>query len=127
MHIETVTLVIPGLNDSMEEQENLIRWVVENLGPDTPMHFSAFHPDYRMTDRGATPVALLEGSLTGKRARAPVPVLGNVAHHPFEKPTARPAAPCLSNAGDFRAGLRASTTGRCTSCGETIGIVRHVA
>ena len=60
MHIETVTLVIPGMNDSMEEQEALIRWVIEHLGPDTPMHFSAFHPDYRMTDRGATPVALLE-------------------------------------------------------------------
>jgi len=47
MHVETVTLVIPGLNDSMEEQEQLIRWVIEHLGPDTPMHFSAFHPDYR--------------------------------------------------------------------------------
>jgi pyruvate formate lyase activating enzyme len=50
MHIETVTLVIPGVNDTMEEMESLIRWVVEHLGPATPMHFTAFHPDYKMTD-----------------------------------------------------------------------------
>ena len=49
MHIETVTLVIPGLNDRMEEIDALIRWVIENLGPQTPMHFSRFHPDYKMT------------------------------------------------------------------------------
>jgi pyruvate formate lyase activating enzyme len=60
MHIETVTLVIPGLNDTMEEMEGLIRWVVENLGPATPMHFSRFHPDYRMQDREPTPVTTLE-------------------------------------------------------------------
>src|SRR5512136_595104 len=60
MHIETVTLVIPGLNDGMDEMSALIRWVIEHLGPETPMHFSAFHPDYKMLDRGPTPVATLE-------------------------------------------------------------------
>ena len=86
MHIETVTLVIPGLNDTMEEQEALIRWVIEHLGPQTPMHFSAFHPDYRMNDRGATPVALLEKICArAKELGLRFPYLGNVAHHRYRE------------------------------------------
>jgi len=60
MHVETVTLIIPGLNDSMDEMKSLISWVVENLGPDTPMHFTRFHPDYKMTEIEATPLKTLE-------------------------------------------------------------------
>ena len=85
MHVETVTLVIPGLNDSMEEMEKLIRWVIDHLGPATPMHFSAFHPDYKMTDRGATPLATLEKIYTkAKDLGLRFPYLGNVYNHPYE-------------------------------------------
>ncbi|MGD8817659.1 MAG: AmmeMemoRadiSam system radical SAM enzyme, partial [Acidobacteriota bacterium] len=56
---ETTTLLIPGLNDSDEELDEMTRWVVESLGPDVPMHFTAFHPDYKMRDRPATPPATL--------------------------------------------------------------------
>ncbi len=56
---ELTTLLIPGENDSDEELEAMTRWVVEELGPDVPMHFTAFHPDYRMLDRPATPPATL--------------------------------------------------------------------
>ena len=52
---ETTTLLIPGENDSDEELDRMTRWVVANLGPAVPMHFSAFHPDYRMMDTPATP------------------------------------------------------------------------
>ncbi len=52
---ELTTLVIPGENDSDHELNEMTTWVVEHLGPDVPMHFSAFHPDYRMLDRPATP------------------------------------------------------------------------
>jgi len=52
---ELTTLLIPGLNDSDRELEDLTRWVVENLGPDVPLHFSAFHPDFRLRDRPPTP------------------------------------------------------------------------
>jgi pyruvate formate lyase activating enzyme len=52
---ETTTLLIPGLNDSDSELQAMTSWVVENLGPDVPMHFTAFHPDHRMLDRPATP------------------------------------------------------------------------
>jgi pyruvate formate lyase activating enzyme len=56
---ELTTLLIPGQNDSDQELEAMTRWVVEELGPDVPMHFTAFHPDYRMNDIPATPPATL--------------------------------------------------------------------
>jgi pyruvate formate lyase activating enzyme len=56
---ELTTLLIPGANDSDAELEELTRWVVEKLGPDVPLHFSAFHPDFRMLDRPHTPIATL--------------------------------------------------------------------
>ena len=57
--VELTTLLIPGMNDSDHELDAMTRWVVEHLGPDVPMHFTAFHPDYRMLDRGPTPPATL--------------------------------------------------------------------
>ncbi|MFQ5510840.1 MAG: AmmeMemoRadiSam system radical SAM enzyme [Candidatus Krumholzibacteriia bacterium] len=56
---ETTTLLIPGENDSPEEMEALTRWVVDNLGLDVPMHFTAFHPDWKMLDKPATSPATL--------------------------------------------------------------------
>ena len=61
---EITTLLIPGLNDSEAEIEAETQWIVEQLGPDVPLHFTAFHPDYKMMDRPATPAATLS------RARA---------------------------------------------------------
>ena len=52
---EITTLLIPGENDSPKEIETLSHWVVERLGPDVPLHFTAFHPDYRMLDKPRTP------------------------------------------------------------------------
>jgi pyruvate formate lyase activating enzyme len=57
--LEITTLLIPGENDSSEELDALTQWVVENLGPDVPLHFSAFHPDYKMRDISSTPPATL--------------------------------------------------------------------
>jgi pyruvate formate lyase activating enzyme len=53
--LEVTTLLIPGLNDSNEELEDMTRWVVKNLGPEVPLHFPAFHPDFRLRDRPPTP------------------------------------------------------------------------
>lgn len=56
---EITTLLIPGENDSPAEIERMTRWVYDNLGTDVPLHFTAFHPDYRMLDKPATPPATL--------------------------------------------------------------------
>jgi pyruvate formate lyase activating enzyme len=53
--IEITTLLIPSLNDKDEEIRQLSDWVLENLGADVPIHFTAFHPDYRLLDKPATP------------------------------------------------------------------------
>ena len=52
---EITNLLIPGLNDSDEEIDAMSAWVVERLGADVPMHFTAFHPDYKLLDRPPTP------------------------------------------------------------------------
>jgi pyruvate formate lyase activating enzyme len=57
--LEITNLIIPGWNDSDAELEALTQWVVEALGPDVPLHFSAFHPDYKMRDIPRTPASTL--------------------------------------------------------------------
>ena len=61
---EVTTLLIPGENDSEDEVGRLCDWMAENVGPDVPLHFTAFHPDFKMLDRSATPPETL------RRARA---------------------------------------------------------
>ena len=56
---ELTTLLIPGHNDSDAELHRMTQWVVEHVGPDVPMHFTAFHPDYKMLDVPPTPPATL--------------------------------------------------------------------
>jgi pyruvate formate lyase activating enzyme len=56
---EITNLVIPGLNDSDQEFDAMTRWIVERLGPDVPVHFTAFHPDWKMLDRPHTPASTL--------------------------------------------------------------------
>lgn len=56
---EITTLLIPGENDSEAEAERLARWVIDHLGPDVPLHFSAFHPDWKMLDTPPTPAVTL--------------------------------------------------------------------
>jgi pyruvate formate lyase activating enzyme len=57
--LELTNLLIPGHNDSDKELAAMTRWVVDNLGRDVPMHFTAFHPDWKMLDVPPTPAATL--------------------------------------------------------------------
>jgi pyruvate formate lyase activating enzyme len=57
--LELTTLLIPGENDSEAELDEMTAWVVEHLGPDVPMHFTAFHPDWKMLQHERTPAATL--------------------------------------------------------------------
>ena len=72
---EITTLLIPGENDSDAEIEALTQWVMDNLGPDVPLHFSAFHPDWKMRDIPNTPPATL--------TRARQIALKNGFHYPY--------------------------------------------
>jgi len=94
--LEITTLLIPGLNDDAREIEALSRWVARELGPDVPLHFTAFHPDYKMLDRPPTPPATLQ------RARAIA--LANGLHHVY-----------TGNVHDVEGG-----TTYCPGCGEPL-------
>ena len=60
--VELTTLLIPGLNDSAQEIGLMSEWIVKELGADVPLHFTAFHPDYKMKDIIATPPQTLTES-----------------------------------------------------------------
>ena len=52
---EITNLIIPTLNDAEAETRQLSEWILENLGPDVPLHFTAFHPDFKLQDKPRTP------------------------------------------------------------------------
>lgn len=56
---EITTLLIPGENDSPDELKKMCAWIVSNLGVDIPLHFTAFHPDFKMVNKSATPASTL--------------------------------------------------------------------
>jgi pyruvate formate lyase activating enzyme len=120
--LEITTLLIPGENDSPEEIEALSRWVVEHLGPDVPLHFSAFHPDWKMRDVPPTPKATLTRSREiAMRAGLNYVYTGNV--HDFDgSSTYCPACGGIVIGRDwYRLSNRhLDAGGRCGHCGTTI-------
>ncbi|MCP4755396.1 MAG: AmmeMemoRadiSam system radical SAM enzyme [Proteobacteria bacterium] len=83
VHLEIVNLVVPTLNDSKKMLTELSKWVVGELGPDVPVHFTRFHPDYKMLNLPPTPVTTLERAYeTAKTAGMHFPYVGNVPGHP---------------------------------------------
>jgi pyruvate formate lyase activating enzyme len=127
MHVETVTLVIPGLNDDPDQIDGLIRWVVDHLGPDVPMHFTRFHPDYRMRDRPPTPIRTLERIYEHARELGlRFPYLGNVGGHRYEHTLCPVCGNLLIERGLMHGRIRGLDDGRCDRCGEAIPVVRNV-
>jgi pyruvate formate lyase activating enzyme len=82
---EIVYLVLPGLNDSDAELSGLAQWVKANLGADVPLHFTQFHPAYRMPETPITPVVTLERAKAIADAEGLHYVyIGNVPGHPSQ-------------------------------------------
>lgn len=85
VHLEFTDLIVPGVGDSLEEAARLSRWLYDNFGPDAPIHFLRFHPDYRMNDFPHTPVEVLEAHCrVAKEAGLRFVYIGNVPGHPLE-------------------------------------------
>lgn len=76
-HVEITTLLIPGLNDGAEEVAALARWLAESLGPEVPLHFSRYFPNYRM-DLAPTPLDTLEKARNIALKKLKYVYLGNV-------------------------------------------------
>ncbi|MEA2063011.1 MAG: AmmeMemoRadiSam system radical SAM enzyme, partial [Gemmatimonadota bacterium] len=83
--LELVYLMVPTLNDSETEIEELCAWVFDKLGPGVPVHFTRFHPQYRLKHLPSTPVSSLERALNiARRAGLQYVYLGNVPGHESE-------------------------------------------
>ncbi len=77
--VELTTLLIPGYNDSAQEINAMSEWIVKELGADVPLHFSAFHPDYKMADVQPTPLeTLIEARQIAQAAGLHYVYTGNV-------------------------------------------------
>jgi pyruvate formate lyase activating enzyme len=85
VRIEITDLIVPRVGESLEAAEKLCNWVHDNLGPDTPVHFLRFYPDYKMMGFPPTPVEVLEEHVKiGKKAGLNYVYIGNVPGHPAE-------------------------------------------
>ncbi len=125
--IEITTLLIPGENDSVDEVARLSEWIAENLGPDVPLHFTAFHPDFKLRDRPPTPPGTLERARDqARKSGLRFVYLGNV-HDPTGESTFCPACNELLVGRDWHE----ITTwrmldGACITCGTRIpGYFEH--
>jgi pyruvate formate lyase activating enzyme len=117
--LEITNLLIPGLNDSERDIGALADWVGENAGPDVPLHFSAFHPAYRMQEFPRTPIETLaraKGIAVGRGLR--YVYLGNVS-----QPQCTACPNCMGevlrrvNYAVSHCGMK---NGKCPNCGEPI-------
>ncbi|MBY5980272.1 AmmeMemoRadiSam system radical SAM enzyme [Ferrimonas balearica] len=123
---EITTLLIPGLNDSDSELHQMAAWIRDELGPDVPLHFSAFHPDFKMLDRPATPPATLTRARTIAMAEGLHYVYTGNVHDPKGGSTWCPGCGALVierdwyQLGQWGVTADAAGAGRCAQCGEAI-------
>ncbi len=119
--LEITTLLIPGANDSPEEIEALSRWVLEHLGPEVPLHFTAFHPDWKMRDTPPTARrTLVEARRRARDAGLRYVYTGNV-HDETGQSTACHACGARLIGRDWYKLTAWGLThdGRCTNCGTS--------
>jgi pyruvate formate lyase activating enzyme len=118
---EVTNLLIPGLNDDPEETRRLAEWIGANMGPDVPLHFSAFHPDFKLRDRPRTPPATLTRARQIAREVGLHHVYTGNVHDPAGHTTYCPSCGAAVNERDWfdvrRTRLRG---GACAACGAAI-------
>ncbi len=117
--VEVTTLLIPGLNDSDGEIDAETRWFAERLGPNVPLHFTAFHPDWKLRDRPPTPAATLKRARTIARGNGLRYVYtGNVHDRDGQSTYCHSCGALLVERDWYRLGAWRLADGRCASCGE---------
>ncbi|MHB8568017.1 MAG: AmmeMemoRadiSam system radical SAM enzyme [Nitrososphaerales archaeon] len=129
IHIEITDLIVPGVGDNLAEARKLSKWVYDNLGSDTPIHFLRFHPDYKMMEFPFTPIETLEAHhAVAKQEGLNYAYLGNAPGHPLEHTY---CAGCKSIAvmrhGFNITGWYLDKDNRCKICGTMIPIVGRLA
>jgi pyruvate formate lyase activating enzyme len=125
IHIEITDLIVPQVGDDLGAARHLSKWVYENLGPDTPIHFLRFHPDYKMMEFPWTPVETLEKHCAvAKEEGLKYVYIGNVPGHPLEN-TYCPGcgAIAIKRYGYDTTGWYLDKDNKCKKCGYKLAIV----
>ena len=119
---EITTLLIPGLNDSENEIAAECEWIADNLGTDVPLHFTAFHPDFKMRDIPATPIETLERARDQARAAGLAHVYtGNVHDVASQSTYCAGCGIMLIERDWYRLGTyRLTADGACPDCGHEL-------
>lgn len=116
-HLEIVNLVVPTLNDSETDLTELSKWVMGEVGPDVPVHFTRFHPDYRLLNLPPTPVATLERAHEIAIACGlHYPFIGNVPGHPGNHTYCPNCGEVVIERMGFLVGARHLKDGKCEFC-----------
>ncbi|MEM0129952.1 MAG: AmmeMemoRadiSam system radical SAM enzyme [Thermoplasmatales archaeon] len=128
IYIEITDLVVPvkGVGDNLDDAFSLARWIRDNIGEDTPLHFTRFHPDYLMRDYPATPVSTLEKHYeAAKEAGLNFVYIGNVPGHTYDNTYCPNCGhELISRYGFSILKYDVDANGRCPYCGRDIRIVR---
>lgn len=119
--LELVVLIVPTLNDSPSEIEAMSKWIMKNLGPDVPIHFSRFHPEYKLKNLPPTPVKTLEQCHKIARDNGIKFVyIGNVWAHKYENTYCPRCGTLLINRVGYMVEPPRLKNGRCPKCNEPI-------
>ena len=119
--LEVTNLLIPGKNDSEEELKRLCAWFVETLGPDVPLHFTAFHADFRMQDVPSTPLAtLIKAHDIARLAGLNYVYTGNVSDRGRQSTYCPGCGQTLVARDGYRLSVYGLEQDRCRGCGLAI-------
>jgi pyruvate formate lyase activating enzyme len=119
--LEVTTLLIPGKNDSPEEIDRLCDWFVSELGPDVPLHFTAFHPDFRLLDVPPTPPETCERAREqGKRHGLRHVYSGNIRDPAGQATYCSGCGATAIERDGYTIGAYGLDGARCRSCGQVM-------
>jgi len=129
VHVEITDLIVPEIGDSPDATKKLSEWVYDNLGPDTPIHFLRFHPDYKLMYLPWTPVETLEKCHTiAKEVGLNYVYIGNVPGHPLENTYCPECGGVVVKRMGFDiANWYMDEHNRCAHCGNKIAIVGQLS
>jgi pyruvate formate lyase activating enzyme len=121
VHLELVNLMVPGRNDDPAAVRAMCRWVRDELGPDTPLHFTRFYPLYRLKTLPPTPQATLEAAYAAaKEEGLNFAYIGNVPGHPAENTFCPQCKALLIRRVGYSTRVEGMKDGRCAACGRQI-------
>ena len=121
LHLELVNLVVPTLNDSEADLTEMAKWIVGELGPDVPIHFTRFHPDYQLQNLPPTPVETLEHARAiAMDQGVRYAFVGNVPGHPGNNSYCPRCGEVVIGRKGFFVTENKLDNGRCGGCAEPI-------